>query len=151
MIRRSLAVAALLAALTVLPGCGGYTLTGRVVQSQFSMITFVPDGDQRLGGAGVPSVTIKVYRDPDRPNTEMVARGTTDANGNFSIPIGAFGAGWMVEQWRITATRAGYESGDVTLTLPGSSDGQRLLVNLTPGYTPPTRDDDLMKQYEKYR
>ncbi|MHC5001518.1 MAG: hypothetical protein ACYTJ0_00175 [Planctomycetota bacterium] len=146
------ACATALVLVLTLSGCSAYTLRGKVVQSDFGTISFVDSDDERLSGKGLGSVEVKVYRDPTRPNTELVARALSDGEGNVSIPLAAFGAGWMVEQWRITATRGGHQTVDLITALPAASDNKSILIMLAPGYSPPSREDeDLMQLYREFK
>ncbi|MHC4989513.1 MAG: hypothetical protein ACYTGC_00905 [Planctomycetota bacterium] len=130
-------------------GCGTYTLRGKVVAGDFSTMAFVSPDDPRLQGPGLPNVQIRLYRDPGTLGTEMVAQGLSDGVGAVNIPVGAFGAGWLVEQWRISATRSGYQTSDVTMSLPGGGENKQLLIMLAPGISPPY-EEDLMEQYRRF-
>jgi hypothetical protein len=141
-----------LASCSALAGCGGYVLRGSVVEGFAPDIRIVADAtaSRSAQGSGVEGVRLSVYRDPGRLNQQLIATGTTAADGTFAIPISAFGAGWMEEQWLIEARRAGYLDVQSVLTLPAGS--QRLIITTAPGAPGPARrDGDLMDEYERFR
>ncbi len=131
-------------------GCSGYVLAGRAVAGSTSDLVFVPGDDPRFQANGVGGVRILVERDPGSLGSEVVASGLTDDEGRFSIAIGDFGAGWMVEQWRIRAVKPGYQTSQSTLDLSGTKD-LRLLVFMMPGISVDRPKDHLLEQYERYR
>jgi hypothetical protein len=131
-------------------GCGGYVLQGRAVAGTASGVAFVPADDPRLLERGIADVRISVERDPGSLGSEVVATGTSDGEGRFSIPITDFGAGWMVEQWRIRAARSGCQTSQGDLSLSGTK-GLRLLVIMTPGIPDAMERENLLEQYERYR
>lgn len=153
-IRRTSILLILLAAALVLPACsgGGYALSGRVVEGDLSMLSFVEADDPLLDGRGVGGVKIVIYRDGDKPWPKRVTEGRSRADGEVTIPINEFGAGWMIEQWLVEAHKPGYQSCEAILTFPSSGSGRELLITLTPGESRPLRlRDELMEQYEQYR
>jgi hypothetical protein len=139
----------LMIAAAVTSGCGaGYVLRGQVIESGYSAMHVV-GVDEELG-AGVEGVRINLYRDPGRLNQELVASGTSRADGTFEIPVAAFGAGWMDEVWMIETQRSGYGNADSIMRLPGVR--QRLVITLAPGRAAPwSQDDDVMREFERYR
>ena len=131
-------------------GCGAYTIKGRVVESSVSTLSFVEADDGRLLERGVRGVEIAVYRDPAKPNRERVGRTVTGMDGSFSIPLNAFGAGFLVEEFEINAQRDGYQPVRMSTALPGQK--QSLLIMLAPGRgAPPQGEENLMDVYRKYR
>jgi hypothetical protein len=118
-----------------------------VVEGDYSFIDFVPPDDARLSGPGVASAEVIVHRDADKPNAREVARGRTDGQGVLAIPLSEFGAGWMIEQWRIEAQRGGYQSVDSLLRLPEAKADRRLLIVMVSGYTPPPSENP----WDQYR
>jgi len=145
--------AMVLCAAVVLSGCAtGYVLKGRAIEAGYTDVAVVPGSDDRLdkAGGGIEGVRIRVHRDPGHLNQQLVATGRTSANGSFAIPIDAFGAGWMDEQWLIQVERSGFRSGAMTLRLPTGD--RRLLVTMSPGTSTPHEDkEDLWEQYERYK
>lgn len=124
---RSAGLLAMLAAL----GCGGYEVRGRVVSGAFGGgVSLVNEGDQRLLAEGVGNARITIIRDPGRLNARQVASGVSEADGDFTIPMSEFGAGWLDEQWRVQAIRSrlGLAEGLVRMPRPGS--GEVLLIEL---------------------
>ncbi|MHC4414207.1 MAG: hypothetical protein ACYS0G_02865, partial [Planctomycetota bacterium] len=80
-----------------------------------------------------------------------VAAGLSDLSGRFSIPLDAFGAGWMDEQWRISASKPGFRSADSVLRLAPKKANMQLLIILAPGFSEDPREEDLMEDYERFR
>lgn len=134
-------------------GCGGpYVLEAKVVPSDFSTMAWVDADDARLMQPGLSNVQVSIERDPGKPNASMAARQLTDADGSLYMPIGALGAGFLIEQWRIEAVRGGYQTAEQLMSLPPAKDDKRLLILMAPGYSQPTRErEDLMDQYRQYR
>ncbi|MHC4947975.1 MAG: hypothetical protein ACYTG1_06910 [Planctomycetota bacterium] len=151
-LRTSLAALLGAAALVVLPSCGGYVLKGHVIESGWTGISFVPADDPRLQQRGVPGVRVALHRDPDSLGRRLVATAASDGDGRVALDVGEFGAGWMVEQWLVQASRSGFETAEMQVTLPKSSSGLWLLVQLAPGDSvPPTGREDPMDLYEQFR
>jgi hypothetical protein len=136
-----------------LAGCGGpYVIQGKAVEGAYSTLQFVTADDEQLAEAGVPFANISVYRDATRPNERLVTTGRSDGEGMIRIPVNEFGAGWMIEQWRIEVVRAGYETTQAVLTLPPAGEDRRLLIVLGPGVSvPPRKAEDLWEEYERFK
>ena len=148
--RSGLLVVTLLFSVLLTTGCSRYVLRGRVVEGGGAGVMAVSPDDPRLAQPGVPNVEIRVFRNHRRPNPELAVSGVTDVDGSFSLPIEAFGAGWMEETWLIRARRAGYGDAEATISLP-SEDG-RVLILLGPGASTPWIDpNDPMQQYQDFR
>lgn len=150
---RGLFVLGLLSAVFLMSGCGGgYVIRGKAVRGELSSMSFVDPSDRRFEDAGVANVKIYVFRDPDSLGRELITTGTTDLDGNFTIPISTFGAGWLIEQWLIDTYRPGYESAQSVLTLPKQKMGLKLLINLNEGMAirPPLLGGP-MSDYEKFK
>lgn len=134
-------------------GCGGPALEGKVVLGSMAGAELVAEGDQALTQPGVAGASIVVVRDPGRPNAETVARGSSRADGTFRIPVEAFGAGWMSEEWQVVASKAGDATSEYRGPLPRS--GDRLLFMLAPGTYDPNvgvrSRDRLMQDIDPYR
>jgi hypothetical protein len=145
-------LAILLSVLLLAGGCSSYKIEGRVVRGSSSDLAFVSPDDPRLAHAGVSDATIAVDRDPGTLGRTNVATVKSDGGGRFSIPINAFGAGWMDEEWVIEAGRGGSETVKRVLRLPAAKDGRRLLIVLADGpVSVPVGQEDLWEQYERFK
>jgi len=142
---------ALLALAAVLPGCGGYRLEVMAIESAVSDARFVPADRVPTGAVPVPDARITLYRDPGSLREEAAGAERTDARGLASLRLDAFGAGWMVEEWRIEATAPGYESVSVLDTLPGKKEGMVLLVEMPSGAADLPRRVDPLDDYRRFR
>lgn len=131
-------------------GCG-YSIQGRVIAGSYSTMGFVGSDDPGLAKSGVDAVRITLERDPTKPNRAMVAEIVSGPDGRFSLPVDAFGAGWMDEEWLIRASRPGYEAVESILRLPSGK--QRLLIRLSPGNSVGTGREDsveeMLKQFDR--
>jgi hypothetical protein len=143
----------LLCCTMALTACGGpYVVRGKVVSSPYQAIDFVDADDERLVPRGLAGAEVRIYRDPGKMNMAQAGRALAGPDGSFQITLSEFGAGWMDEVWRITAARSGFGSAEMILPLPNANAGRQLLIMMTPGYTPPSQDDEqLIDIYEKYR
>lgn len=131
-------------------GCG-YSIQGRVITGSYSSMGFVGSDDPGLAKTGVDAVRITLERDPTKPNRAMIAEIVSGPDGRFSLPVDAFGAGWMDEEWLIRASRPGYEAVESILRLPSGK--QRLLIRLSPGNSVGTGREDsveeMLKQFDR--
>lgn len=136
-----------------LTGCGGPVLEGKVVLGGMSGAELVAEGDPALQQPGLAGASIVVIRDPGRPNAETVARSASRADGTFRIPVEAFGAGWMSEEWQIIASKPGDATSEYRGPLPHP--GDRMLFMLAPGTYDPSvgvrSRDRLMQDIDAYR
>lgn len=132
-----------------LMGCGGYAFKGRVIAGSYPSVEFVPAGDDRAQGSGLPGATIELIRDPDSLSAETVGRGSTDGQGNFSIPVDAFGAGWLEEDWLLRVRHPRATMVEQMIRLPGGS--KLTIITLSPGRDSFTPREDLMKEMERFR
>jgi hypothetical protein len=111
-VSRSCALFIAALALLLNTGCSSSKeLKGRVISSDYSSAEFtnVENGDPALlSGSGVPGARIEIIRDPSKLSREMIASGTSGADGVFRIPVDAFGAGWMDETWLFRCTHPQY-------------------------------------------
>ncbi len=119
-------------------GCSGTSsLKGRVVAGDFPVAEFAPADPANpmlLSGDGVGGVRIEVVRDPNRLNREVIAVGTSRADGTFDIMVDAFGAGWMDEQWLFRCTHSRYPVVELLSSMPSANSGRVLRVQMgTPG------------------
>jgi hypothetical protein len=144
--------AALVVLALSLTGCGGYALRGKVVQGPTSGFELVHEIDQRLKGPGIQNAEVMVRRDPQSLHPHLAGRDRTGANGDFAVPIGEFGAGWMEEQWLVQAAMSGYQNAELEMKLPAKGSKWRLLITLAPGSsTPLDQPDDVMGDYERFK
>lgn len=133
-------------------GCesSGYSLKGKVIRGGFTDIEVVDDDDEHFQDEGVGEARILIHRDPNTLKRQLIATGRSKSDGTFSIPISAFGAGWMDEVWLIQVECAGYRSGDNIIRLPGM--GKRLLITMAKGQSVPhEQQENLWEEYEKYK
>ncbi len=151
--RRARRAAVRLAALALFaaPGCSTYVIQGKAIEGEGSDMSFVEPGDPRLDEPGISGVRLSVERDPGSLGAKVVANEVSGAAGEFSIPLSAFGAGWMVEEWRIHAVRGGFQTASRRLNLTGADRKRYLLVTLAPGASDDPQEPDLMEQYERFR
>lgn len=132
-------------------GCAGYVLHGQAVHGSYSHIS-VSDGRQDQNAQGVGGVRIAVYRDPGRLSQKLIATGTSEPDGTFAIPLPAFGAGWMEEEWMIQATRNGFQSAEGIFPLPLNSRSRPIRVMLSPGTSIPFEHrDDYLRDLERFQ
>lgn len=124
------AAAALALLMTLLGGCD-YTIRGRVVQSDMSIVQWVPEGSP-LPGAPVQGATVSIVRDPNGMSPTTAGQTTTGADGSFALKVDGFGAGWMEEVWLIRASRQRVGVAEAIERLPGSPGGQWLILSLAP-------------------
>ncbi len=135
-----------------LGGCGAYKLQGRVVKGDTTYVAIVDGDDPRLDeGAGLSGAEIRVQANPLRLNRKDIGRGVSDGQGAFAIELDEFGAGFLEIDAGVSARRKGYEAAEHFFDLPGS--GKRVLIVMSPGDPGPewAEDEDLMKQYERFR
>ena len=121
----------LLLSMFFLPGCSKpYTLQGRVVKSEYPMAEFIDQvkrDPEAIPGFGIPNARIEIVRDPRSLGRKVVSTGKSDADGIFVVPIDAFGAGWMEEEWLFRCTHPNYPMLELFGELP-SIDRERILV-----------------------
>lgn len=138
--------AILLLATTLLTGCGGYALQGRVIRGDISAVYLVGKNDPRLTepGIGLMGAEIHLQQDPGKLNRETLGRTSSDGDGAFSIEVDRVGAGFLDYTVGIFARRKGYEpamSGGIGLPGPG----KRVLIIMTQG-----TDRDLGEERENH-
>ncbi|MAJ47967.1 MAG: hypothetical protein CBC35_11990 [Planctomycetes bacterium TMED75] len=124
-------LAPLLLVSSLLIGCGSPNqLEGRVINAGFSGARFITQEVRdvhAIPGAGIPGASIELVRDPRSLGREVVARATSDHEGNFAMKVDAFGAGWMKEEWLFRCTHPGYPMVELFDSLP-SLGGPTVLV-----------------------
>ncbi len=119
--------------LAIAAACGGlvgcaYRIEGKVVAGDADFVTIVDADDPRLSMPGVGGTRISFVRDPMRLNRAVAAKGVSDPEGEISIPIDAFGAGWLEEEWLVQAVRSDRGAAEGMVSLPRG--GRRLLIML---------------------
>ena len=140
-------------------GCStSYSLEGRAVLGELSMVTFVSPDDPVLEIAdAAEGARISLVRDPDRLNRKEAASVTSRRDGWFAMPVKSFGAGWMDERWEVQATLGSRVAREM-IDLPGPNSDKIMLVIIGPG-GPDGPDgsggrgdgENLMQEYEKYK
>ncbi len=154
MMRRRIALPALGLVMVLLTGCAvePYVIHGRAVRSDFTTASFVDVDDSRLLGEGLSSVDVYLIRNPTRGDREVVARVQTNDVGEFAMPVNAYGAGWMIEEWMIHTYRPGFQSVESIMTLPKPKETRALLLMLGRGIAEqPALGDDHLRQYEHFK
>ena len=124
----------LLASMILFVGCSTHpALKGRVVETGNGSMEFISiqEGDPgMIAGRGVTGARIEIVRDPKGLNRKVVARGSSQQDGTFNIPIEAFGAGWMEEEWLFRCTHPNYQMVELVDVLPGVGSSRVLQVNI---------------------
>lgn len=124
---------AVLGVCVAIAGCSPYRLQGVVVAGSQSGIEVVKKNDPRLSeaGPGVPGVSLDVFLDPERLSPRKVGEGATDAEGGFALSIDEPGAGLLMLDIELRASRSSYATVTDRLMLPGSQ--QRVIITLKRG------------------
>ncbi|MEM9418237.1 MAG: hypothetical protein AAGA25_04160 [Planctomycetota bacterium] len=119
--------------LMCLVGCSPYRLQGVVVAGDMPGVEVVKKNDPRLAeaGPGVAGATLAVLLDPQRLSPEQIGEGHSDAEGGFALPIDAFGAGTLMLDIELRASRPGYASVAERFVLPGGN--ERVIVTVQRG------------------
>ena len=150
---RSLIVILGVVAGLLMPGCAsGYVIQGKAIRGEYSSVTFVHPEDSRLHDPGMADVRVFLFRDPNSLGRELVATASSDARGNFILPINTFGVGWMVERWMVHTYLPDTQSAESIVMLPKKGANLKLLITLGRGVAVmPRMSDDLWQQYEKFK
>jgi hypothetical protein len=120
--------------LLVLPGCGAYTMEGRVLRSSYPAIMVVLADDARLErGQPISGASITVVRDANTLGRQQVGSATSDGDGHFALTVGGWGAGITDEEWMISAGRRDFARTESMVRLPMSPGKHRLLILLPAG------------------
>lgn len=106
-----------------------HTISGYVVRGDIAGVEWL-DAGMKPDGEPVAGAQITIERDPDRMTRELAGTATAGANGEFTLPVAGFGAGWMQEVWRIRASRSRAGSADWIGELP--SGGKILVIVVSP-------------------
>lgn len=139
----------------MLAGCNSYAIKGRVVRGPIPAVQIVSSSDYRLketNGTGSSAEVIAVL-EPDTPTERKdLGRFITDAQGRFSIPVDAFGSGFLEYEAQFIATRDGNQGAIGKIPLPGS--GQQVLITLPLGENnikaPERFIDSVIREAEPY-
>lgn len=132
-----------------LVGCESFAIQGRVVQGPIGSMRFVSNNMAGQNGAAIAGAVITIYRDPDSLAMKVAGTAISDNQGRFVLKLDAFGAGWMLEQWKFVVQQQGFTNVIWRQSLETDNAQQLLLVTMTGGYSEPISRDDLWKQYEK--
>lgn len=144
-------VIVLLFGVSLLAGCNGYVLQGKVIRGSASEIQLVYSSDERLTQPAVEGAEIRVTRDPESLNRHLVGQARSNAGGEFTIIMSEFGTGWMQEKWLVQGMSNGFANADALMELPSKNSKWRLLITLGPGVAEPFNDEDLMQDIEKFK
>ncbi len=123
-------------AMVGLSACSGYALRGKVIEGEASWVFVVDADDPRLSGQGVEGARLDAILDPQRLNRKPAGGGASDPSGDFSVPIGEFGAGVLLYDVLVRAEKQGYIPAEQTFALPGRE--KRVLIMLQRGAAPRT-------------
>lgn len=155
--RPRLAVGMTLIAIVLLTaaGCAPYRLQGFVVAGDQPGVEVLGKNDPKLEELGpmVPGVGIEVLLDPHRLSPKKIGRGDTDADGAFAIQIDESGAGLLILDIELIATRDGFASVRERLELPSAS--KRVVVTIQRGEDRPSFEagnilEDTLRDAEPY-
>jgi hypothetical protein len=91
----------------------------------------VDPGDPRLSENGLPGVQVALVMDPMKINRERIGGAFSDAAGEFSVSVDQPGAGWMLYDVGVYASKGGYTDAQGFFRLPPK--GKRLLIMLHSG------------------
>ena len=118
-------------------GCSSSSqLKGRVIDAGFPGARFVQQSDYEMNtlpGNGISGARIELVRDPRSLGRQVVARATSDYEGNFSMDIDAFGAGWMKEEWLFRCTHPSFPMVELFDSLPSLNKPVLLLIDMGVG------------------
>lgn len=138
------------ASIVSVTACSGYSMSGRVVEGDFGSISFIAAGASDELEVPIEGATVSLIRDPESLGREEVARATTRADGSFLMPVEAFGAGYLQEQWLVRVRHPQYQIVESFTGLPKEDSGLELLVIMPQG-APVDSNDNLMEQYDQFR
>lgn len=138
----------LIAAMTLLVGCGSYALQGRVIHGSSPEVLIVDRDDPRLEGSGVPGASVRLTIDPDSLGRNILSPTTTRPDGTFSIPVDEFGAGILEYDAGLLVRKEGHEPAYRDFRLPGGN--QRVLVVLPRGVDDFHEPDDPRQDLDRF-
>ncbi len=117
-----------------LAGCESYSLRGHVIRGEISYIEIVDADDERLEQPGLSATRVGVHLDPGRLNRKFLGSTVSNSNGDFSIPVDEFGAGFLEYDISVVAYRDGYFGAEQFFVMPSAN--RRVLIILGPGNDP---------------
>lgn len=140
--------------LLLLGGCGSDRdmLHGRVLAAYQSGARFVDAAqldDGMIRGEAIPGARVELVRDPRSLRREVVAKATSDHNGDFSMKVDAFGAGWMSEEWLVRCVHPGYPMVELFESLPMLDGSKVLLIDMSGSST--STDEHVISEQERIR
>lgn len=144
---RTAAILGLMGLATVLLGCGGTTLRGKVVQGQASSIAFVADDDVRLLSTGVSQTRLTLTLDPGSLGSKILANIVCQPDGTFEVPVKEFGTGLLEYEFELLARSDGYDSAQDRFRWPGN---KHILVTLRRGADRYRPEGDPLKEARPY-
>ena len=122
----------LVCACLFLSGCGGYQLRGIVLDGMRPGIYIVEQDDPRLKEPGIANASIELTLDPNKLRPRALGGTITRADGTFSVPINAAGAGFLEYDIGLYVRSKGFSPLDSgAMALP--PDSRRLLIVMVPG------------------
>lgn len=123
MMLRYASLTTLAAAACMLAGCGGMSVTGKVLPGAISYVGIVDHSDTRLRELGVGQVSLHIET-PAGAGSGTIATATTKPDGSFKISIPT--ERWSTDRVQIRALAEGYATARGLVYLP--RDGQSLLI-----------------------
>ncbi len=137
----------------VLTGCESYSLRGHVIRGEISYIEIVDADDERLEQPGLTATRVGVHLDPGRLNRKFLGSTVSNSNGDFSIPVDEFGAGFLEYDISVVAYRDGYFGAEQFFVMPSAN--RRVLTIPGPGNdaNPPSFEgrESLFVEAARYR
>ena len=118
----------------MLTGCSSYAIKGRVIRGPIAEVRLVSKNDPRLTEPNSTGngATVSGLLQPDTPTEHVdLGRQLADNQGWFTMPVDAFGSGFLLYEARLIARRSGSQGAMGTIALPGRS--QRVLITLPAG------------------
>jgi len=85
-------------------------------------------------------VSLRVWLDPERLSPKQIGEGSTDAQGRFALALDQPGAGLLMLDIELEASRSGYITARDRMVLPGG--GDRVIVTLKRGEDQPRFEAD---------
>ncbi|MDH3583497.1 MAG: hypothetical protein OER86_04710 [Phycisphaerae bacterium] len=134
--RPRLALPLALTALALLPACGAYELSGKVIEGAASSVQVVAPDDRRLTAPGLGGILVQATIDPQSLGRKSLAPAVSSADGSFNIGVEEFGAGTLEYEISVVARHERFQPSFQILPLPGR--GRVLLITMTRG-----RDHDI--------
>lgn len=132
------------AALMLLAGCGGYKVSGLVVEGPASGVYIVESNDRRLSDPGIAGASVQGVIDPDTLRRKPQGTVQTDSRGRFVLPISEVGAGLLEYKLGIFARAPGHAPAEDMFPLPSS--GRKLLIVLPRGRDPGRAPEDYLEE-----